>query len=116
LVLTERIINGFYFEFGLHDENTILIGAFVTPTKPNIGSSLLGNQELRLEALKRMFQRLNELREYSVKGFRKPEEVKAQGSGFLATAFRGGISRKDGSRITTDEVVRLIAENLSSPA
>jgi hypothetical protein len=114
MVLTERIINGFYFEFGLHNEDTILIGAFVTPTKPNVGSNLVSNQQLRLEALRRMFQKLSELPEYDIRGFGEAEEVKPQGNNFLATAFRGGISRRDNSQITMDEVVKLISENLTS--
>lgn len=108
----EKTINGYYFEFGEQDGATILVEAFVTSTKPNATGNQLTNEKARIEALQNMFRNLSGLPGYIV-FCGDPGKVMAHGTDFLATAVRGAVSRRDRSRITVEEVMGLVGNNLT---
>jgi hypothetical protein len=109
--LIEKIIGDFYFEFAQYNDTTILACGFVSPSKPNITTNPVQNERSRIEALQNMFRKLSVLPAYAVR-LENPEPIKAQGSDFLVTALRVTVSKRDNSRITVEEVAKLIDENL----
>jgi len=114
--LTEKIINGFYFEIARIGKDQIRIAAFVTPGKPNIMSNPVPNERTRIQALQGMFSRLRNLSDYKIAIIdKKPTLLKAQEVMVQVAGIRADIRRKDRSEISDEEIEGLIEENLSAP-
>jgi hypothetical protein len=111
LPLVEKAVNEYYFEFAEQEGATILVSAFVTPSKPTASSEPMANEQERIQALQNMFQKLSGIPDYVVY-FGNPEGMRAQGTAVLVSGIRGAISRKSRARITIEEVEDLIGKNL----
>lgn len=113
--LIEKVIGGFYFEIGeILERDSFGVAAFVTATKPSILSNPIANEAARIRTLNVMFDRLGRLRDYQVE-VEAAGPLKAQGTSFLVSGIRANVSRKDGSRITSEDVVRLVEQGLVPP-
>ena len=115
LPLIEKVIGNFYFEIGEIPGTSIFrVAAFVTATKPSITSKPVANEADRIRTLSEMFDRLRRLKDYKVEVEAKGP-LTAQGSSILVSGIRANVSRRDGSRLTCEDVVRLVEQGLVPP-
>ena len=113
--LIEKVIGGFYFEIGEIPRTSIFrVAAFVTATKPSITSNPVANEAARVRTLNVMFDRLGRLRDYKVE-VEAADLLTAQSSSIRVNGIRANVSRKDGSRLTLEDVVRLVEQDLVPP-
>ena len=115
LPLIEKVIGGFYFEIGeIPERDSFGVAAFVTATKPSILSNPVANEAARIRMLNVMFARLGRLRDYKVE-VEAAGPLKAQGTSFLVSGIRAYVSKRDGARLTCEDVVRLVEQGLVPP-
>ena len=115
LPLIEKVIGDFYFEIGEIPRTSIFrVAAFVTATKPSITSNPVANEAARIRTLNVMFDRLRRSKDCKVE-VEAADLLTAQSSSIRVSGIRANLSRKDGSRLTFEDVVRLVEQGLVPP-